>query len=52
MACYCHLIDRLMKRKSRQVSADAQQIVASWRQKRTLMTQLGNHGIVEQKKDV
>lgn len=38
--------------KIREVSADAKQIVTSWRQKRTLMIQLGNHGIVEQKKGV
>lgn len=49
---YCPLIHRLMKRKSGQVSADAQQIPTSWRQKMTLMMQLGNHGIVGQKKGV
>lgn len=49
---YCPLINRLMKRKSGQASADAQRIVTSWRQKRTPIIQLGNHGLVGQKKGV
>lgn len=47
---YCSLINRLTKRKSRQVSADVQQIATSWKQKRTLLIQLKNHEIVGQKK--
>lgn len=40
ITAYCPLVNRLMKRKPGQASADAQQIVTSWRQKRTLMIQL------------